>query len=80
MHDTLKGGNLIKRKLVKQIVAFVLAFAMFVIFPMAFTLEAQAASAKTFYVVTSSKQVVNYYGEKDTKLTTTTYDKNALIF
>jgi len=69
-----------RSKHLRRVISLVLAFAMFIIFPMAFTLEAQAASTKTFYFRTSFKQVAKYStGDKDSYTTKSTYGKNGLI-
>lgn len=59
--------------------ALVLSVAVFALFPVAFTQQAQAASTKTYYVVTQSKTVwTTGQGGGDTYYTKYTYNKNGL--
>ena len=53
-----------KKNLFSRMVSLVLALAVFVMFPMTFTQEAQAASTKTFYVTTSATYTYKYQNEK----------------
>ena len=69
-----------KKKYFKRIVSLVLALAVFVMFPMAFTQEAQAASTKTFYVTTSATHTYKYAdGNTNTYKYKYTRDKNGLL-
>ena len=69
-----------RKKYFRRIVSLVLALAVFVMFPMAFTQEAQAASkTKTFYVVTQQTTTyTNSDGSTEKNVTKYTYDKNGL--
>ena len=68
-----------KKKYFKRIVSIVLALAVFVMFPMTFTQEAQAASTKTFYVRTSAKTSFDYGGDRGSYEYKYTRDKNGLL-
>ena len=69
-----------KKKYFKRIVSLMLALAVFVMFPVAFTQEAQAASTKTFYVVTSATHTYKYDdNDSNTYKYTYTRGKNGFL-
>lgn len=67
-----------KTKLFNRITAVILSLAVFALFPVAFTQEANAASKKQ-YVCTQSTTVYNYGDGTDTYSTSYSYSKNGLL-
>lgn len=68
-----------QNKALRRVLSIILSLAVFIVFPLSFTQEVQAASTKTFYVTTQYKNVTtSSNGSKSTSTSKQTYDKNGL--